>query len=90
MFKSDKREEANCLKEESLRIKEKTKALQSSLIEIQNELRELLVKIPNVPHHLVPSGKSDADNVDSSYQELLHRNRLVIYNIYNFYIISSI
>ena len=58
LFKSDKREEHRILKEESL-YKRKNKNFQSSLIEIQNELRELLVKIPNVPHHLVPSGKSE-------------------------------
>ena len=63
LFKSDKGEEANSLKEESLSIKEKTKALQSSLSEIQNKIRELLVQIPNVPHKLVPSGKSDVDNI---------------------------
>ena len=63
LFKSDKRVEANILKEESLNIKEKTKAFQSSLSEIQNEIKELLVQIPNVPHYLVPSGKSEADNI---------------------------
>lgn len=62
LFKSGKGEEANSLKEESVHIKEKTKALQSSLSEIENEIRELLVQIPNVPHSSVPEGKSDEDN----------------------------
>ena len=63
LFKSNKREEANSLKEESVQIKEKTKALQTSLSEIQSKIRELLVQIPNVPNKLVPLGKSEADNV---------------------------
>ena len=62
LFKSGKGEEANSLKEESSQIKEKTKVLQSTLSEIENQIRELLVQIPNVPHQLVPSGKSDEDN----------------------------
>ena len=62
LFKSGKGEEANSLKEESAQIKEKTKVLQSTLSEIENELRELLVQIPNIPHQLVTSGKSDEDN----------------------------
>ena len=63
LFKSNNREEANSLKEESVQIKEKTKGLQTSLSEIQNKIRELLVQIPNVPNKLVPLGKSEADNV---------------------------
>ena len=62
LFKSGKSEEANVLKEESSQIKEKTKALQSSLSEIENDMWRLLVQIPNVPYSSVPAGKSDADN----------------------------
>ncbi len=62
LFKSGKGEEANSLKEDSVQIKEKTKVLQSTLSEIENKIRELLVQIPTVPHQLVPSGKSDVDN----------------------------
>ena len=62
LFKSGKGEEANSLKEESSQIKEKTKVLQSNLSEIESEIRDLLVQIPNVPHSSVPEGKSDEDN----------------------------
>jgi len=62
LFKSEKGEEANILKEESVQIKEKTKALQSSLSEIESDIWKLLVQIPNIPHLSVPAGKSDADN----------------------------
>ena len=63
LFKLNNREEANSLKEESIQIKEKTKALHTSLSEIQNKIRELLVQIPNVPNKLVPLGNTEADNV---------------------------
>ncbi|MAR40231.1 MAG: serine--tRNA ligase [Flavobacteriales bacterium] len=62
LFKTGKGEEANSLKEESSQIKEKTKVLQSNLSEIESEIRDLLVQIPNVPHSSVPEGKSDEDN----------------------------
>jgi len=63
LFKSGKGAQANTLKEESAQIKEKTKVLQTSLSEIENNIWKLLVQIPNIPHPSVPNGKSDADNV---------------------------
>jgi seryl-tRNA synthetase len=63
LFKSGKVGQANTLKEESAQIKEKTKVLQTSLSEIENNIWKLLVQIPNIPHSSVPNGKSDADNV---------------------------
>ena len=63
LFKSGKGAQANTLKEESAQIKEKTKVLQTSLSQIENNIWKLLVQIPNIPHPSVPNGKSDADNV---------------------------
>ena len=63
LFKSGNGEQSNTLKEESSQIKEKTKSLQTSLSEIENNIWKLLVQIPNIPHPSVPNGKSDADNV---------------------------
>ena len=63
LFKSGKGAQANTLKEESAQIKEKTKVLQTSLSEIENNIWKLLVQIPNIPHPSVPNGNSDADNV---------------------------
>ena len=62
LFKERKGTEANALKEESAQIKEKTKSLQSTLSDTENQIWEKLVQIPNVPHSSVPNGKSDADN----------------------------
>ncbi len=62
LFKEGKATNANALKEESAQIKEKTKSLQSTLFDTENQIWEKLVQIPNVPHSSVPNGKSDADN----------------------------
>ena len=62
LFKEGKGTETNDLKEESAQIKEKTKSLQSTLSDTENQIWEKLVQIPNVPHSSVPNGKSDADN----------------------------
>ena len=62
LFKERKGTEANALKEESAQIKEKTKSLQSTLSDTENQIWEKLVQIPNVPHSSVPNGKSDTDN----------------------------
>ena len=62
LFKEGKGTETNDLKEESAQIKEKTKSLQSTLSDREHQIWEKLVQIPNIPHFLVPNGKSDADN----------------------------
>ena len=56
-------QEANALKEESSRIKEESKALQHKQAELENEIQNILVQIPNIPHSSVPAGKSDTDNI---------------------------
>ena len=62
LFKEGQATKANDLKEESAQIKEKTKSLQSTLSDTENQIWEKLVQIPNVPHSSVPNGKSDTDN----------------------------
>ena len=63
LYKTGKPAEANVLKEESLTFKESSKALQNKQTDIQKEIRDILVQIPNIPHPTVPTGKSDADNI---------------------------
>ena len=62
-YKTGKAAEANVLKEESSLIKENSKALQTKQSELEKEIQDILVQIPNIPHPTVPAGKSDADNV---------------------------
>ena len=63
LYKTGKAVEANVLKEESSAIKESSKALQTKQSELEKEIQDILVQIPNIPYPTVPSGKSDADNV---------------------------
>ena len=63
LYKTGKADEANMLKEESSAIKESSKALQTKQCELEKEIQDILVQIPNIPHSTVPAGKSDADNV---------------------------
>ena len=63
LYKTGNAAEANVLKEESLNFKESSKALQTKQTDLQKEIQDILVQIPNIPHPSVPAGKSDADNI---------------------------
>ena len=63
LFKSGKAEEANKAKAKTVVLKQDIKALQTKLAEIESELHELLVQIPNIPHPSVPEGKTEEDNI---------------------------
>ena len=69
LYKTGKAAEANVLKEESSSLKESSKALQVKQGELEKEIQDILVKIPNVPHPSVPVGKSDTDKYGFSYWE---------------------
>jgi len=63
LYKSGNDQEANVLKDLSLSIKEDAKALQNKKSELEKQIQDVLVQIPNIPHCSVPAGKSDADNI---------------------------
>ncbi|MBC8474372.1 MAG: serine--tRNA ligase [Cryomorphaceae bacterium] len=63
LYKRGKSQEANALKEESSRIKEESKVLQHKQAELEKDIQNILVQIPNIPHSSVPQGKSDTDNI---------------------------
>ncbi len=62
LFKSGEPQKANLLKEKTGQLKEQTKSLTDALIQLQEELNEQLVQLPNIPNELVPKGNSDEDN----------------------------
>ena len=62
LFTSGKGNEATAKKEASSALKNETKDLQSQLSEAENEVKQLLFSIPNVPNALVPAGQSEDDN----------------------------
>ena len=63
LYKTGKAAEANALKDESSTIKESSKALQAKQAELEKEIQDILVQIPNMPHPSVPQGKSDENNI---------------------------
>ena len=62
LYKSGKVDEANTKKAETADLKEKSQELSQVLSSTENELKELLVQIPNIPHESVPTGNSEEDN----------------------------
>tara|TARA_B100001057_G_scaffold259491_1_gene259689 strand:- start:3453 stop:4721 length:1269 start_codon:yes stop_codon:yes gene_type:complete len=62
LYKSGKVEEANAKKAETADLKEKSHELSQVLSSTENELKELIVQIPNIPHESVPTGNSEEDN----------------------------
>ena len=62
LYKQGNIEKANSLKQSSVELKEESKKLSSNQKEIQEEIRGILLLIPNIPHKSVPKGNSENDN----------------------------
>jgi len=62
LYKSGNLKEANAKKAETADLKETSQKLNQILSSIENELKEMLVQIPNLPHESVPVGNSEEDN----------------------------
>ncbi|MDZ7738317.1 MAG: serine--tRNA ligase [Bacteroidales bacterium] len=63
LFKQGRKDEAGLIKEKTAGIKEEIKEMAGLLVQIEKELNEELITVPNVPHKLVSPGKSEEDNV---------------------------
>ncbi|MGJ8620495.1 MAG: serine--tRNA ligase [Methylophilaceae bacterium] len=59
-----KGEDASDILEEVAGLGEQLKADETRLADIQAELQDLLLNVPNLPHESVPVGKDEADNVE--------------------------
>ena len=64
LFKSGEREKANQVKEQTTGIKGELETLEQDLQGANEQMKELLVQVPNVPHPSVPGGNSEADNIE--------------------------
>jgi len=62
LYKQGNIEKANSLKQSSVELKEESKKLSANQKEIQEEIRGILLLIPNIPHKSVPKGNSENDN----------------------------
>lgn len=63
LFKQGKQAEANAAKEKTVVLKDSIKELTDKQAAIEQQLNDLLVQIPNLPHESVPAGKHAEDNV---------------------------
>ncbi|KAA6329481.1 Serine--tRNA ligase [termite gut metagenome] len=62
MMKEGKPKEAEVARARVAEIKEGSKALEAAMSEADNELKNLLYTVPNLPHESVPEGKGAEDN----------------------------
>lgn len=62
LFAQGKKEEAERLKQETTIIKDFTKNIEANLAQIEIDIRNILVTIPNTPHATVPEGNTPDDN----------------------------
>ncbi len=63
LFKQGKTDEANAAKAKTVELKDAIKELTDKQAELEQQLNDLLVQIPNLPHDSVPEGKHAEDNV---------------------------
>lgn len=62
LYKEGKRKEAEAAKGRAGELKEEAKQLNKELSAAKESLTRILSDIPNIPHHSVPQGNTDADN----------------------------
>jgi seryl-tRNA synthetase len=63
LFKSGKKEEAEILRAQTLTMKESEQQMRNEVQVLEEEIKELLYQIPNVPKAIVPAGSSEKDNI---------------------------
>ena len=62
LFREQRIDEANQAKEKTGKLKEDIKNLDKEVSETENELNNLLIRVPNIPHESVLPGNSEEDN----------------------------
>lgn len=63
LMKNGKKEEAEAAKKLTYALKEEIKLLNDRIIPVDTELKDELVRLPNLPHESVPSGHGADDNI---------------------------
>lgn len=63
LFKQGNKEEAEAKKSETVSLKDESKTLEINLNEIEENILNILVRIPNTPNTLVPEGRTPEENV---------------------------
>ena len=63
-FAKSKGEDVSAIMAEVAGLGDQLKADEARLLELQTDLQNMLLNVPNLPHESVPQGKSEADNVE--------------------------
>ena len=63
-FAKSKGEDVSAIMAEVAGLADQLKADETRLAELQTQLQNLLLNVPNLPHTTVPEGKSETDNVE--------------------------
>jgi seryl-tRNA synthetase len=63
LMKEGKKEEAEVARSKTAQIKETNKTLEAALKDVEAEIQNMLVLIPNLPNDIVPEGTGAEDNV---------------------------
>lgn len=63
LMKEGKKDEAEEIKNQVAELKAQDKALQEIMVKAQEDMTNVLLQIPNIPHADVPEGKDAGDNV---------------------------
>ena len=93
LMQQSKKEEAEAQKQKTYSLKEEIKNLQDKISPIETELKNEIIKLPNLPHESVPAGKTPDDNVvvrqggtmpSISENALPHWDLIKKYNIIDF------
>lgn len=63
LMKEGKKDEAEAAKQKTYALKEEIKTLSDRIIPVENDLKNEIIKLPNLPHESVVPGKSAEDNV---------------------------
>ena len=63
LMKEDKKDEAEQAKQQVADIKQQSKALEDAMKQADDDKRQVLYTIPNVPYDLVPEGRTAEDNL---------------------------
>lgn len=64
LFKSGKKDDADTLKARVAELKETSKVLEQELKVVEEEQKQLLYTVPNVPNSIVPLGKTPEENLE--------------------------
>lgn len=62
LFQSGKKDEAEAAKVKTSQLKEDIKVLDKEFTDLEKQIQDILILIPNLPHQSVPKGKMPEDN----------------------------